>query len=177
LSISKKIRFDVFKRDGFQCQYCGKTPPNIVLEVDHIKPKKRNGRDDIENLITACFDCNRGKGADELRVAPPQTEDKIKILKEKEDQLKEYHRLQERIHKQIQRDIEYIDGKFREFSNNKLQLSDYGKVQIRNLLRHFSKHHIEDALAISWGKDYVPNDDKLKYACGVLWGKRKRGEI
>ncbi len=30
--LSKKMRFDVFKRDGFQCQYCGAMPPNIVLE-------------------------------------------------------------------------------------------------------------------------------------------------
>ena len=34
--MSKKMRFDVFKRDGFQCQYCGSTPPSVVLEVDHI---------------------------------------------------------------------------------------------------------------------------------------------
>ena len=37
-SLSKKIRFEVFKRDKFTCQYCGKTAPNVVLEVDHIEP-------------------------------------------------------------------------------------------------------------------------------------------
>ena len=45
MSISKKLRFEVFKRDGFQCQYCGKTPPAITLEIDHINPKSKRGQD------------------------------------------------------------------------------------------------------------------------------------
>ena len=36
--ISKKTRFDVFKRDSFTCQYCGKSAPDVVLQVDHINP-------------------------------------------------------------------------------------------------------------------------------------------
>lgn len=35
-AISKKTRFDVFKRDGFTCQYCGAHPPEVVLHIDHI---------------------------------------------------------------------------------------------------------------------------------------------
>ena len=61
MALSKKRRLDVFKRDSFQCAYCGKTPPNVVLEVDHIIPKSKSGSDDIDNLITSCFDCNRSK--------------------------------------------------------------------------------------------------------------------
>jgi len=61
MAITKKIRFEVFKRDGFKCAYCGKSPPQITLEVDHIDPRSKGGKDDINNLLTACFDCNRGK--------------------------------------------------------------------------------------------------------------------
>lgn len=59
--ISKKLRFEVFKRDSFKCQYCGNVSPDVTLEVDHIKPVSEGGTNDITNLITACFDCNRGK--------------------------------------------------------------------------------------------------------------------
>tara|TARA_Y100000593_G_C4287030_1_gene326063 strand:+ start:187 stop:1152 length:966 start_codon:yes stop_codon:yes gene_type:complete len=62
-AISKKLRFEVFKRDSFTCQYCGKESPNVVLNVDHIDPVKNGGDNNITNLITSCFGCNSGKGA------------------------------------------------------------------------------------------------------------------
>ena len=34
--IGKKMRFEVFKRDKFTCQYCGRKAPDVILEVDHI---------------------------------------------------------------------------------------------------------------------------------------------
>lgn len=58
----KKDRFEVFKRDSFKCQYCGASAPEKILEVDHINPVSKGGDNSITNLITACFDCNRGKG-------------------------------------------------------------------------------------------------------------------
>jgi hypothetical protein len=61
--ISKKTRFEVFKRDKFTCQYCGKKAPDVVLHLDHIKPVADGGRGDILNLVTACAGCNGGKGA------------------------------------------------------------------------------------------------------------------
>ena len=42
-TISKKIRFEVFKRDSFTCQYCGRMAPYIVLEVDHINAVANGG--------------------------------------------------------------------------------------------------------------------------------------
>jgi predicted restriction endonuclease len=56
-------RFSVLERDNFTCQYCGRNPKvhKVVLVVDHINPKKRGGDDSIDNLITACVECNLGK--------------------------------------------------------------------------------------------------------------------
>ena len=62
-TISKRLRFDIFKRDSFTCQYCGRTPPEVRLEVDHIDPRAAGGTNDQINLITACFECNSGKSA------------------------------------------------------------------------------------------------------------------
>lgn len=61
--ISKSMRFEIFKRDGFTCQYCGQRPPAVVLACDHIHPVAEGGQNVIENLITSCSDCNIGKGA------------------------------------------------------------------------------------------------------------------
>ncbi len=65
-SITKKTRFEVFKRDSFTCQYCGAKAPDVVLEVDHLNPVKHGGDNDLLNLITSCFVCNRGKSARKL---------------------------------------------------------------------------------------------------------------
>lgn len=61
MSISPTFRFEILRRDGFTCRYCGQKPPTVVLEVDHIHPKSAGGRDTDANLVTACFSCNRGK--------------------------------------------------------------------------------------------------------------------
>jgi hypothetical protein len=61
--ISKWLRFKIFERDGFMCQYCWRDPINfdIVLEVDHSISVKDWWTNDKDNLITSCFDCNRWK--------------------------------------------------------------------------------------------------------------------
>ena len=81
-NLSKSVRFEVFKRDSFTCQYCGKSAPDVVLEVDHIIPVSKGGDNDISNLITACFDCNRGKS--DRKLNDNQT---LKLQKEELDKL------------------------------------------------------------------------------------------
>ena len=62
MSISKRLRFEIFRRDGYACVYCGRRTPSITLEVDHRLPRCMGGSDDPSNLVSACWDCNRGKG-------------------------------------------------------------------------------------------------------------------
>jgi len=61
--LTKTMRFEVFKRDHFTCQYCGARAPDVVLECDHAQPVFHGGQNAMENLRTACRDCNAGKGA------------------------------------------------------------------------------------------------------------------
>jgi len=60
-SISPKLRFDVLKRDGFTCQYCGRSAPEVELHVDHVVPVAEGGGNDPGNLTAACVECNLGK--------------------------------------------------------------------------------------------------------------------
>ena len=66
VTIPKKVRFEVFKRDDYTCQYCGRGAPEVTLEADHIVPVAEGGTNEMFNLKTACTDCNRGKGATAL---------------------------------------------------------------------------------------------------------------
>ena len=61
-TLSLSIRFEVLRRDGFTCQYCGRKTPDVKLHVDHVLPWSAHGSNNIENLRTACQECNLGKG-------------------------------------------------------------------------------------------------------------------
>jgi len=67
-AITPGVRFAVFRRDGFTCQYCGRRAPNVVLHVDHVLPVVAGGTNDLTNLRTACSVCNLGKGSRRLVV-------------------------------------------------------------------------------------------------------------
>ena len=60
-ALSQSLRFEVFKRDNFTCQYCGAKAPESIIEVDHINPVSKGGDNSLLNLVTACKTCNRGK--------------------------------------------------------------------------------------------------------------------
>lgn len=61
--LAPRIRFQILTRDGYRCRYCGAPAPEVRLQVDHILALVNGGTDDPENLVTACVDCNLGKGA------------------------------------------------------------------------------------------------------------------
>ena len=87
--LSQTIRFEVFKRDAFKCQYCGKPAPEVTLEVDHIIPVSKGGNNDLINLITSCRDCNAGKSNREL--------DDQSVLARQRSQLEEINERREQI--------------------------------------------------------------------------------
>ena len=65
-TISASVRFEVFRRDNFTCQYCGRSAPEVKLQVDHVIPFSTGGSNNISNLRTACQECNIGKGSRQI---------------------------------------------------------------------------------------------------------------
>ncbi len=63
MPVSQRLRFEIFKKHNFTCQYCGRHVPEITLELDHIIPRSLGGTDEYKNLTTTCRDCNQGKGS------------------------------------------------------------------------------------------------------------------
>jgi len=55
-------RRGILARDGYACQYCGRSLPAMHLTVDHVVPRSRGGRATWDNLVAACAPCNRRKG-------------------------------------------------------------------------------------------------------------------
>lgn len=179
MSISKKIRFEVFKRDGFQCAYCGKTPPEVMLEIDHIDPKSKGGKDDINNLITACFDCNRGKRNILLGKIPNQMKENIEILQSKESQLKEYRKYIKKIEKRIDSDINKIEKIFKSNFPSKEFTRGFKEATLKNFLNNFLPlEEVKDAMyiACSFKNKEGEEEDCVRYFCGICWRKiRNRG--
>lgn len=62
MSIPKRMRYEVLRRDNHACRYCGVKAPYAELHVDHVIPHSRGGVDEAWNLTAACVDCNISKG-------------------------------------------------------------------------------------------------------------------
>lgn len=173
MGIKKIIRFEVFKRDGFQCGYCGKMPPEATLEIDHINPVSLGGSDDINNLLTACFDCNRGKRNVQLERIPNKLNDNLEILKEKELQLKEYNKWIKHSEKRIWKDIEEISQAYENLYPKWTFSDTFKNVSLKRFLGLLPKNRIIDFLHLAAAK--FPNDNSavISYFCGICWREIK----
>lgn len=77
MAVSKRLRFEILRRDNHACRYCGASAPDAKLTVDHVVPQALGGGDEPSNLVTACAACNSGKSAtpaDAAIVADVQTD-------------------------------------------------------------------------------------------------------
>lgn len=188
MAISKKLRFEIFKRDGFTCQYCGKTPPEAILETDHIIPIAEGGTDDINNLITSCFACNRGKAKIPLDKLPPTLKDNLDVIKEQRQQMQLYRKYIDEIEFGKEQDIVEIGYHFFNYfaktkkSRDKYVFGEKWKSSIKLFLKTFHKYQIRDAIDIAFSrlsrKSYGLNEASLfKYMCGILhnWKREKNG--
>lgn len=170
-SISTRTRFEIFKRDGFACQYCGSTPPGVLLEVDHIVPVAEGGGKQMDNLTTACADCNRGKGAKPLTVVPQSLKDQAAAVAERESQLRGYHNVLEARRQRIEDEtweiVEALEGKPAD-SYNRRSISS-----IRMFLERMPFYDVLDAAEIAFSRFPYGGLKRFRYFCGICWRKIK----
>lgn len=159
-AITKKTRFEVFKRDSFTCQYCGKSAPNVILEIDHINPVSNGGKNGIMNLITSCFDCNRGKGKRELtdKQVITQQQEQLKVINEKREQLKMLLQWKEEISKLTDEEVAAV-VKILDYSE--IYLTDNGIGDLKKWIRKYGISEVIDSCNISI-EQYYSNDSKSK---------------
>ncbi|MEU4502616.1 HNH endonuclease [Streptomyces sp. NPDC024089] len=63
MAVSKRLRYEILRRDDHTCRYCGATAPGAPLRVDHVTPVALGGADTPDNLVTSCEPCNSGKSS------------------------------------------------------------------------------------------------------------------
>lgn len=148
-SISKRVRFDVFKRDSFKCQYCGKSAPDVILELDHIKPVAAGGDNNVTNLITSCFDCNRGKADKTLSENTTITKQKAQLdeLNEKRIQLEMLADWREELVNLDETKIEILNRVWKSDVGNDLSLEQ--RLLLKSLVKRFELPLIIDSLEAS----------------------------
>ncbi|MFP5513313.1 MAG: HNH endonuclease [Alphaproteobacteria bacterium] len=158
--MSRTVRFEVFKRDKFTCQYCGKKAPDVVLHVDHIHPVAEGGTNEMMNLISACADCNGGKGArllDDASVVDKQRA-QIEELEERRQQLEmmlEWRRLAEQSKRE---EVDVVDDAIAAKSG--FNVNENGKADIRRWLKRYSLDLLLRAVDESFETYLIYNDDK-----------------
>ncbi len=171
-SISKKIRFEVFKRDSFTCQYCGAHPPSAILHIDHILAVANGGTNVIDNLITSCEPCNLGKGARDLNVAPKKLAEKIEDAKEREEQLLGYQYLLEerrnRLEDESWRVIEIIYPGADEVTRDEFS-------SVCRFIERLGFFDVIEAAEICWAS-HIVKQNRFRYFCGVCWNKIRKIE-
>ncbi len=146
--LSKKIRFEVFKRDSFTCQYCGQKSPEVILHVDHISPVSKGGSNEIVNLVTSCADCNSGKGARELDDQSVLAKQRAQLdeLNERREQLELMLKWREGLREVDEMAIEAAKDHFSEVFGGWALVSPEATSRIRALIKDFGLSVVMDAM-------------------------------
>lgn len=83
-------RFNLYLRDNFQCQFCGKDGyirnyrEGVTLTLDHVYPRARGGHKSWKNMVAACTTCNVKKGCRTPKEAGMHLMNKPRVPTEKE---------------------------------------------------------------------------------------------
>lgn len=178
MTVSKRLRYEVLRRDNHACRYCGGVAPDVVLTVDHVVPVALGGSDDPSNLVAACKDCNSGKSAtpvgadlvadvqqDAMRWAAAMRRAADNAQIERDEQLEI-----ERAVLSYWEGADYYGRKYSEWLPDDWYLS----VQ-RWVKSGLTKADLEDAChGTIYGRRKKPTyDEAWKYFCGTCWGMLK----
>jgi hypothetical protein len=183
MAVSKRKRFEIFKRDSFTCQYCGRTPPTVILECDHVVPVAEDGSDDETNLVTACFDCNRGKSDVPLESVIKTAEERAKLMREKREQVEAYNAMLMEEREAVDAAVDRIGNYwFNKYKSDKdcWQFGDARVPTIRRFLASLTETEILDAVDIAFSRIFVMRDDNdykaFKYFCGICWNRIREAQ-
>jgi len=164
--LSKRTRFEVFKRDEFTCQYCGGHPPAAILHVDHIVAVANGGGNDDDNLITSCSDCNLGKSAVPLSSVPQSLKDKGAEVAEREAQIRGYHEIMQARAERIEADawdvVHHLVPGADSFDSRNF-------VTIKRFVERLGSTSVQEAADLAYSRIRRSEYQRFRYFCGICW--------
>lgn len=173
MALSKRLRFEILKRDGFRCLYCGASPIagtlTVGLHADHVDPKSKGGADEPANLVTACADCNQGKSDVPLERKRLNSRFGSEEEREHAEQIREYLALQREI-AAAKRDAEalVLEHWQERIGAFPWQLPRY----VPGAVKDFGVHEVLDFVDIVAAKGISNPTSQVKYFCGILRKRR-----
>lgn len=173
-TMTKKTRFEVFKRDSFKCQYCGASAPEAILVVDHIDPISKDGADEMTNYITACQPCNAGKSDRKLTDNATLQKQKAQLdeLNERRTQLEMMLAWRNGLKGMDDDQIDVLRSAWAEGTPG-WSLNDTGLKELRSLFKKYGLTKILDAIETAINQ-YVKTDHDGKItseSVGTAWQK------
>jgi hypothetical protein len=171
--LSKKVRFEIFKRDSFTCQYCGAKAPDVVLEVDHIIPVSKKGTNDLLNLVTSCKSCNSGKSDREIsdNSVVEKQRSQLEDLQERREQIEMMIEWQRELSNLEEFQIEQVADYWSELVYP-FELTDEGKKDLSKMLKRYELSEILEAMKISVTQYVKHKDNKpTRESVNEAWDK------
>lgn len=169
--VSKRLRYEVLRRDGFRCRYCGATPEQAELRIDHVVPESLGGRTEPSNLATACDPCNSGKSSvpPEAPVVEQVAEDALRWsaamqraaadmeakLRERDDQNAVF--------------LEEWNGYTCDNGKNLPLDPTWNATIVRLRTAGLTDRLIIEAVSATMGAQNVLPENRFRYFCGVSW--------
>ena len=169
-AIPKSIRFEVLKRDSFTCQYCGKSAPDVQLEVDHIVPVAKGGDNSILNLITSCRDCNRGKGKKELsdETALAKQKKALNDIQERKEMIEMMALWKKELMEEEEKEVNMIDDYI--LSISEWCMAENGRQLIKRHIRKFGFSEVYESVKIAFDSYFFGDSDSWNYAFDKIGG-------
>jgi hypothetical protein len=150
-----------------------------VLHIEHIQPVAKGGSNDLLNLLTACSDCNHGKGdrllSDDSAIVKQRKQ--LEELNERREQLEMLLDWKQELQKLTQKQIDAIEGFIAESDGGLCGgLYDSERKTIADLIRRFGFTEVYEAAEIAYYK-YPFKWERLKVLGGICYNRRKAKEL
>lgn len=159
--LSKKTRFEVLKRDSFKCQYCGASAPDVLLQVDHIKPVAGEGTDDFWNLVTSCTSCNSGKSDRPLSDSSVLAKSKRQLdeLQERREQIEMLLEWRNGLQNLAEETLDHVCSMCANYMQHDFTPSPQNRHKLGQLLNQYGFDLLAEAISIS-ASQYLRVDEE-----------------